>query len=127
MLSRTERLSTAEFAEVFEKGRVLRHPLLQLRMMRRTDVAGMKQVQTLRAAFVAPKKLGKATVRNRLRRRVRERYRLLREESTRRTLLADCDLVWIMGATAATASVAEIDGALGALLRRAATTAMKNR
>lgn len=127
MLSQAERLSATEFSEVYEKGRVLRHPLLQLRMMQRCGEASTEPIRTTRAAFVAPKKLGKAVVRNRLRRRVRERYRLLRQRSTPLALPVGCDLIWIIGASASAASITELDGALGELLRRAVTSVGKNR
>lgn len=72
MLPRDERLSTSEFSTVWERGRVLRHPLFSVRAFARTDdLAG-------RIAFVVPRKSGKATARNRLRRRVRECFRLSR-------------------------------------------------
>jgi ribonuclease P protein component len=113
MLPRAQRLSTVEFARVFENGRVLRHPLLQVRVLRRDDGK-----ETLRAAFVAPRKSGKATVRNRLRRGVRERYRLLQSDYS--SSIAPCDLVFIIGAAAHSASTSELDCALHELLKRAA-------
>jgi ribonuclease P protein component len=127
MLPRVERLSTTEFAEVFENGRVLRHPLLQLRVVRRASDGKANGHSPVRAAFVVPKKLGKATLRNRLRRRVRERYRLGRTTGFLPLALAGCDLIWMIGSPAVTASGAELDGALRELLRRAAIQTGKNR
>lgn len=112
MLPRRQRLTVADFNKVFEQGRVLRHPLLQVRVLERNN-----EKDGVRAAFVAPKKLGKATVRNRLRRRVRERFRLLQTEYSH--LLRDCDLVWIIGEATAGANGTQIDGALRELLKRA--------
>jgi ribonuclease P protein component len=126
MLPRAERLSAAEFAEVFENGRVLRHPLMQLRVMWREVGDETTGTPSVRAAFVAPKKLGKAVRRNRLRRRVRERYRLLRAGSTL-SALAECDLIWVIAGAAETASAVELDDALCELSRRAATLVGKNR
>jgi ribonuclease P protein component len=114
MLPRPKRLTTTEFAKAFENGRVLRHPLLQLRVHLRGDGESVA-----RAAFVAPKKLGKATQRNRIRRRIRERFRLLQSEYSNRPL-SSCDMIFIVGAAAEKASGPEVDGALLELLRRAA-------
>ena len=128
MLPRTQRLSTREFAEVFEKGRVHRHPLLQMRVLRRSSEGENKKsaatVRVLRAAFVAPRKLGNATVRNRMRRRLRECYRLLPSEYFEN--LSGCDIVVILGTAAQGAkgegskTEAVLGGALRELLKRAA-------
>ena len=120
MLARCQRLSTAEFAGVFENGTVVRHPLLQVRVLRRDGGN-----ETRRAAFVAPKKLGKAVVRNRLRRCVRERYRLLQSDLSAECSAASCDLVFIIGAAAQGASTLELDSALQELLKRATRSGKK--
>jgi ribonuclease P protein component len=115
MLKRSQRLKTREFACAFENGRVLRHPLLQVRVYRRENAAiGNSSV---RAAFAVPKKLGKAAWRNRMRRRVRERYRLLKPEEN--SDLQNCDLLFFINAPAESAVAAEIDAALSQLLKRA--------
>jgi hypothetical protein len=41
--------------------------------------------------------------------------------------LEACDLVWIIGSTAQTASVEELDGAFGELLQRASRFIQKSR
>lgn len=112
MLPRSERLTTAEFALAFERGRVLRHPLLHLRVHVREAGSGA------RAAFVVPKKLGQATVRNRARRRIRERYRLhpLRHAAG----LSCCDFIFMATAEAIGAGTEQLDAAVTQLLRRAA-------
>jgi ribonuclease P protein component len=115
MLPRSQRLKTREFACAFEKGRVLRHPLLQVRVYRRASVADGSS--SVRAAFAVPKKLGKATWRNRVRRKVRERYRLLKPEEN--SDLRNCDLLFFINAPAQSAGAAEIDAALWQLLKRA--------
>ena len=120
MLSRSQRLTTRDFAVAFDKGRVLRHPLLQLRVHRREAETGNRET---RAAFVVPKKLGKATWRNRVRRRVRERYRILssgahwNKESQEK--LHNCDLIFFINARSEEAPAAHIDDAIAQLIRRA--------
>lgn len=119
MLPRAQRLTTAEFAQAFAQSRVLRHPLLILRAHRRIwHGATLADGAQARAAFVVAKKLGKATVRNRVRRRIRECYRLqgLRTEPR----LAGFDLIFMATAAALTADTVQLDEALAQLLRRAA-------
>lgn len=111
MLPRARRLTTREFAAAFEKNRVLRHPLLHLRVHER----GAKT--PMRAAFVVPKKLGGAVFRNRTRRRVRERFRL--QMPHHEAALSGCDLIFLATAQADKASSAQLDEALEFLLRRA--------
>jgi ribonuclease P protein component len=113
MLPRSQRLRTSSFATAFQNGRILRHPLLQLRVYRRQD--GRPE---LRAAFVAAKKLGKATQRNRLRRRISERYRL--SLGRHHPGLSGCDLIFLATAAAITADTAQLDAAIAQLLSRAA-------
>jgi ribonuclease P protein component len=132
MLSRNERLNTADFAVAFAQGRALRHPLLQVRVFYRVpelmeQKRGRLPAQTLsaqaRAAFVVPKKTGKATLRNRLRRRVRERYRLHPLRAQFQDALGECDLIFMTAPPAQTAGVRELDDAIAQLLRRAARAA----
>ena len=130
MLPRTQRLSTAQFNKAFEGGQILRHPLFQVRVLPREDGSGV-----VRAAFVAPKKLGKAAERNRLRRRLRERYRLLierRDDQAQReandreaSLPIGCDLIFLISAAAGQALAGELDAALGQLMKRAARLTVK--
>jgi ribonuclease P protein component len=129
MLPRGERLTKSEFARVFEAGRNFKGALFQLRVLQRaqTAVAGgdaslgaqdiTPEVEAVRAAFVAGKKLGKAVVRNGLRRRVREIYRLSRWRSE--PTLRGCDLVFMMSPAALAASREELQQALDDLLERA--------
>jgi ribonuclease P protein component len=128
MLKRSQRLKTREFAFAFENGRVLRHPLLQVRVYRREDAsdkdaaAANTQSSFTRAAFVVPKKLGKATMRNRVRRKVRERYRLWRQKANdnlQKNNLQNCDLLFFINASSENATITEIDDALMQLLKRA--------
>ncbi|HEX8835261.1 MAG TPA: ribonuclease P protein component [Abditibacteriaceae bacterium] len=123
MLSRAERLTTREFARVFETSRTLRHPLLQLRYARRGDLGDKSAVVStsplnvsVRAAFAVSKKLGKATVRNRVRRRVREIYRLSSWRSDSR--LGGYDLIFFANASTIAASNEEIRAALDEILAR---------
>lgn len=116
MLSRSHRLTTSTFAQAFRVGRLARHPLMQARVWARGDGD-----EVVRAAFVAPKKLGKACVRNRARRRVRERFRLL--NALQNPQLRGCDLIFLLSPPILNASSAEIDTALKELLRRAARLA----
>ena len=76
---RFARLSSAEFAAVYAQGKPLRHPLLQMRVLRRGDGS-----ETVGVAFAVGKKLGKATVRNQMRRRMRAAFQAeTRAASTR--------------------------------------------
>ena len=146
MLSRIQRLNAREFAVVFEHSQVLRHPLLQLRFYKHPDKSLHsnadfsasksqklnRQKSETRAAFVAPKKLGNAVVRNAIRRRVRERYRILHKKEALhlqqwKSSLENCDLVFLATAQCATATSRQIDESLFNLLKRAANkVAAKN-
>lgn len=146
MLPRAERIGTTEFRRAFENGRVLRGGLLQLRFYRRAAardntlghdnsardaaieysiVAAKAQNMQTRAAFVVSRKSGKATVRNGLRRRVREIYRLSAWRHDAR--LAGLDLLFFASATALTASNEALQHALNELLERAARAQPKAR
>jgi ribonuclease P protein component len=116
MLSRPQRLKTREFALAFKNGHVLRHPLFQVRVYRRENKTN--ENGAVRAAFAVPKKLGEASWRNRVRRKVRERYRLLKPEDNSK--LRNCDLLFFINAASENAVAAEIDAALSQLLKRAA-------
>ena len=127
MLPRAQRLTSREFAVVFDKARVLRHPLLQVRCYRHEKTGGAPTAslkRETRAAFVAPKKLGNAVVRNAIRRRVRERYRILHAKLLKSQrwdeVLENCDLVFFATSDCAHASIAQIDESLAQLLKRAA-------
>jgi ribonuclease P protein component len=115
MLPRTQRLTTRQFATAFTGARPIRHALLQVRVYRR-EANVSRKMQGTRAAFVVPKKVGKAVVRNRLRRRVREIYRLhaSREKLASRSL----DLIFLLSPNALNASNDEMARALDDVLRR---------
>jgi hypothetical protein len=59
MLPRAERIGTTSFSTAFSQGRVLRHPLMVLRVYRRQADAQMgdKSAGGTRAAFAVSKKL----------------------------------------------------------------------
>lgn len=113
MLPRSMRIRTRDFAVAFEEGRTLRHPLLHLRVYRR------RRNGLARAAFIVPKRFGKAARRNRLRRRVRERYRLLCLTESWGNRLPDSDLLFFIQARSEAATPAQLDEALRQLLQRA--------
>lgn len=129
MLPRGERLNTASFSVAFAKGRVLRHPLMQVRVLQRPSLAQPEKapdhVQRTRVAFVVPKKLGKAVQRNRLRRCVREQYRLHFLRVELRPALRECDLIFVMAPPALTAGSASLAEALSQLLRRASRASVE--
>ena len=109
MLPRSQRLSSAQFDRAFAHSQCVRHPLIALKAHRRDD-----ESDVVRAAFVVPKKQGKAVQRNRTRRRLRERYRL----HPRRNEPSGCDLIFLSTPATHAASGAELDAALDELLRR---------
>jgi ribonuclease P protein component len=138
MLPRAERLDTDAFARAFEKGRIWRHALLTIRAHRREPdglepadgVSAVGEAEGVaarspsaspadasytgpRAAFVVPRKIGKATQRNRMRRRVREMYRLSawRQDASKAARLAGYDLIFMLGNA--------VDGASDEALRNA--------
>jgi putative membrane protein insertion efficiency factor/ribonuclease P protein component len=113
MLPQDERLTTAQFDRAFAHSQTVRHPLVSVRAHFRGD--GESQV---RAAFVVPKKQAKkATQRNLIRRRLRERYRL--HPSRNLQSLLGCDLIFMATPQTQGASVQELDAALEEVLRRA--------
>jgi len=111
MLPRRNRLTSAQFDRAFNQSQVVRHPLVQARAHRRGDDSPL-----VRAAFVVPKKQGKAHDRNRTKRRLRERFRLhpRREEVG----LRGCDLVFLTTPETHAATTAQLDGALDEVLKR---------
>ena len=114
MLPRAQRLTTRQFDRAFADSQVVRHPLVVLRAHPRGDGQSLT-----RAAFVVPKKQAKkATSRNQIRRRLRERYRLHPMKNS--AGLAGCDLIFLATPQTHNASIHELDIALEEVLRRAA-------
>ncbi len=116
MLPRDERIGTSDFRRAFENGQIVRAGILQARFYRR-DIQNESKNQT-RAAFVVSRKTGKATVRNSVRRRLREIYRLSDWRGEAR--LAQTDLLIFAGNAALDASNDDLKKALNELLRRVA-------
>ncbi|PQV63790.1 ribonuclease P protein component/putative membrane protein insertion efficiency factor,TIGR00278 [Abditibacterium utsteinense] len=122
MLPRAQRLTTSQFDRAFAQSQTVRHPLVVLKAHFRGD-----DEATIRAAFVVPKKQGKATFRNRTRRRLRERFRLISTKNEAKLSnstknegnLAGCDLIFLTTPQTHGATTAEIDNALREVLRRA--------
>lgn len=101
MLPREERLPTAEFTSVWESGVHLRHALLSVRALRRSESGD----RPARCAFVVSRKTGKASERNRIRRRIRECYRL--SEARKNGTLGGHNVIFLINAARAGASRAE--------------------
>lgn len=121
MLSRAERLTARSFAKTFADGKTARHPLLSVRVFRRLSTANTQHEadHLVRAAFVVPKKLAKATERNRLRRQIRECYRCHPARLQWQKQLEGCDLIFVATPAALTADALQLNDALAQLLRRA--------
>lgn len=100
MLPREERLPTAAFTRTWEQGVHLRHALFSVRAMRSEDGEG-----PARCAFVVPRKSGKAAERNRIRRRVRECYRLC--EARQDGVLRGHSVIFLINAARAEAPAAD--------------------
>ena len=99
--------SGSDFQRVWDEGKSWSHPLVVLR-------ACANRMNTCRFAFVAGKKVGKATVRNRAKRLMREavRHRLP-------TIAPGWDMIWIARAGAEHAEFKDVDSAVQTLLQRA--------
>jgi ribonuclease P protein component len=115
MLSRNRRLKSADFETAFTKGRQFRHPLLVLRCYQRAA----DDCDQLRAAFVVPKKLAKATGRNRWRRRLRhwfyEILQVLPENQDNMAKWNQCDLIFMLTAQGQEAKPQDVRQAMNAL------------
>lgn len=108
MLPQPHRLKrSAEVAIVQQQGRSWRHPLCIL-----LSKAG--ETEASRFAFVASKRVGKAVVRNRVRRLLREAVRLHIGE-----IQPGWDCVWIARPQLSQATFAEVETAVLQLLARA--------
>jgi ribonuclease P protein component len=129
MLPRSERIRTRDFSVAFSEGRILRHPFLVLRIYRRrrdSTASGGPQNRddAVGAAFIVGKKQGGAATRNRVRRRVREMYRLHALRGDER--LRGCDLIFAVTAAGVEATPAAVHEALDSLLSRAAGWTTQN-
>lgn len=110
MLQKQQRLTRRrEFKAVFAGGRTYVHRLLILKVLRRRDE------QPGRFGFVTSANVGKAVVRNRAKRLIREAVRLLGDQ-TRST---GSDIVIIARPPAREATFAEISQAIQELFRKA--------
>ena len=106
-MNRSFSLRTADFQRVWDDGKSYSHPLVILR----ARANGMEQC---RFGFVAGKKVGKATVRNRVK-------RLMREAMRQRlpTILSGWDIIVIARSGANQATFQDISAAMETLLQRA--------
>ncbi|WP_420643661.1 ribonuclease P protein component [Candidatus Leptofilum sp.] len=108
MLPQPHRLSrSADVANVRQQGRAFRHPLCILLVKSKGNGAS-------RFAFVASKRVGKAVVRNRARRLLREAVRLHLGD-----IQPDWDCVWIARPQLPKAAFAEVETAVLQLLTQA--------
>ena len=124
MLTRPERLTTREFDAAFGSSRTFRDGLMSLRIHWRADNARAN----VRAAFVVPKKLGKAVWRNRARRRMREAFRCQREDLQVLAARAGaCDCIFLAQAAAHDAEFEALQRSVKSLLARAAEERVKQR
>jgi ribonuclease P protein component len=107
MLPKANRLRRAyEFRQVRNRGRSWASPLLILYVYRRRD-------DLIRAGFVVGKRIGKAAVRNRVKRLMREALRASLEQ-----VKPGYDLLLIARPTAAEANYHDIRQTIEALLQR---------
>lgn len=106
-MNRSFSLRRDDFQQVWDDGKSFSHPLIILR----ARANGMEQC---RFGFVAGKKVGKATVRNRAKRLMREavRHRLS-------NIAPGWDIIIIARSGAANTTLTDIDAAIGTLLQRA--------
>ena len=105
-MRRKQRLTKqSDFATVYRKGRAFAHPLLALRLF-------PNQLSYSRYGFAVGKTVGKAGVRNRVKRRLRESVRSL-------PVQAGWDIVVIARRRAAVADFDALHGATARLLSRA--------
>lgn len=96
-----------DFERVFRQGRTWNGPEFSLITFRRQRGGG-------RVGFCVSKKLGGAVLRNRLRRRLREVYRLHKEK-----LAARWDLVFLARGPAMTATFSQLLGTFAQLAKKA--------
>ena len=106
-MNRSFSLRTADFQRVWDDGRSYSHSLVILR-------ARANGTQLCRFGFVAGKKIGKATVRNRAKRLMREAIRPRLPQ-----IAPGWDIILIARNGAGAATFQEISAAIGNLLQRA--------
>ncbi len=101
--------ANADIERLRREGRSLAHPLLVLLVLRNDR-------EISRFGFAVGRRIGKATRRNRIKRRMREavRHRLARQE-----VAAGWDILLIARRPITDASYQQVDEAIGLLLRRA--------
>lgn len=100
-------LRTAEFRKIYDNGVRLSTPLFAAFVLATEAGSGA------RLGLTVPRAVGGAVDRNRIKRRLRELFRL------RRGAFGDCDLVLNPRKTILKASTAEIERALGKVMERA--------
>ena len=100
-----------DFERLFSEGRRFNHKLWT------TVVLGREEAQPPRAAFIVGGKIGKAVVRNKLRRRLREAWRRLVDDVDQ-----SADVAFIAHPAAATATYAQLAAVVGNHLRAAGLT-----
>jgi ribonuclease P protein component len=123
MLSRPLRLTSREFDAAFGASRSFRDGLLTLRIHWRSASEAR-----LRAAFVVPKKLGKANWRNRARRRMRHAFQL--QQGALQVLvggLGECDCIFLASDKAHDADFNALQDSISNLLRRAVDERKRHR
>ncbi len=112
MRSKYRLKANADFQHLRRQGHTLHHPLLVISFL-------PNGLEYSRFGFIVGKRLGKATVRNRIKRRLREAVRL----RLRRGEIAEgWDVVFIARRPIREASFRQMDRAVGQLLRRARLT-----
>jgi ribonuclease P protein component len=104
--------ASASFQAIRRDGRVLRHPLLVVSWL-------PNDLGTSRFGFSVGRRLGKAVKRNQVKRWMRESVRLRIQKGE---IVAGWDVVLVARHPMSRASFAEIDQAIGVLLRRAGLT-----
>lgn len=111
-MQRASRLRTnADFRRVRARGRSWAHPLLVL-------YTAPNEIESTRIGISVSRRVGKAVMRNRVRRRIREAVRPLLAD-----LAVGRDLLFIARPPAATADWSRLGGAVLELLRRASLLA----
>ncbi|MBI5029564.1 MAG: ribonuclease P protein component [Chloroflexi bacterium] len=106
-MNRSFSLRTADFQRVWDDGKSYSHPLVILR-------ARANEIGQCRFGFVAGKKIGKATVRNRAKRLMREAIR-----PRLPNIAPGWDLILIARSGVGMATFQEVNTAIGILLQRA--------